>query len=57
MMNSSMSKESLKETVDRTLLKRVANPVEIANTVLFLASDLSSYINGQVLRVDGGLQN
>ncbi|MCL4441920.1 MAG: beta-ketoacyl-ACP reductase [Firmicutes bacterium] len=36
-------------------LKRMADPVEIANAHLFLASDEASYITGQVIFVDGGL--
>jgi len=42
--------------VDSTALKRPADPFEIANVALFLASSLSSFITGQVLRVDGGLR-
>jgi len=36
-------------------LGRVGNPDEVANTVVFLASDMSTYITGQVLGVDGGM--
>jgi 3-oxoacyl-[acyl-carrier protein] reductase len=40
--------------IDRTALKRLGTPEDIANAVLFFASDLSSWITGQVLSVDGG---
>ena len=36
-------------------LKRGGTPEDIANAVIFLASDLSAYITGQVLHVDGGM--
>lgn len=38
-------------------LRRAAQPAELANVALFLASDLSSYVNGQAIAVDGGLSS
>ncbi|MDR1472903.1 MAG: SDR family oxidoreductase [Synergistaceae bacterium] len=46
----------LEETKNSLDLRRVGLPSEIADTALFLASDLSSYITGQTIRVDGGLK-
>ena len=40
---------------DAIPLKRGGSPEDIANTCVFLASDMSSYITGQVFNVDGGM--
>ena len=55
MMIESTPEDALETTLRRTCMKRVGRPEEIANVVLFLSSDLSSYMTGQVLRVDGGM--
>lgn len=54
-MLSSMTEEVINETVMATDSQRAGMPEDIANAALFLASDLSSYITGQILRVDGGM--
>ena len=55
MMKENHQKEMVNDVVSRISLKRIANPEEIANVVLLLSSDLTSYITGQVIRVDGGM--
>ena len=42
--------------IARTPLKRMCQPIEVANTALFLASDEASFINGQVVCCNGGLR-
>lgn len=50
------SKESFRESLmAATPLRRLAEPEDVAGPVLFLASELSSFMTGQVLLVDGGL--
>lgn len=47
-------KEHMEEALRMTPLKRLGRPEEIAETVLFLASDGGGYITGQIIQVDGG---
>lgn len=46
----------LDQFASQTMLGRLAQPEEIANVVLFLASDLSSYVTGTTIQVDGGMR-
>lgn len=54
-MNSDLPKKYLQEEKEKILLKRFAEPEEIADLVLFLASDKARYIDGEVIRIDGGI--
>lgn len=36
-------------------LRRGGKPEDVADVALFLASDLSSYVSGQVIQIDGGM--
>lgn len=54
-MTQVLTEEQRAFFVNNIPLKRVAEPEDIANAVLFLASDEASYITGHVLHVNGGL--
>jgi 3-oxoacyl-[acyl-carrier protein] reductase len=54
LMKSNTKEDVIKKEVEKISLKRIANTKEISSVVLFLASDNSSYINGQNIIVDGG---
>jgi len=48
------NEDYLKEVLDRTPLRRIGQPKEVAAAAAFLAMDVSSYITGQCIAVDGG---
>ena len=54
-MTHQLSEEVRAEWAKAIPLKRGGTPEDVANCVLFLASDLSAYITGQVIQVDGGM--
>ena len=54
-MTGVLSEEVRKGFEARIPLRRGGTPQDVANVALFLASDLSSYVNGQVINVCGGM--
>lgn len=54
-MTDKLPEEVKKEWSEKIPLKRGGTPDDVANTALFLASDLSTYISGQVIQVCGGM--
>lgn len=51
-----MSEDIIEKNLKMSKLKRIGKPEEVANVVAFLCSDLSSYVTGQVINIDGGIR-
>ena len=54
-MTKALPEETLKSFVSLIPMKRGGEPEEVAKVALFLASDLSSYVSGQVIQVNGAM--
>jgi len=54
-MSKELTEEKYAKRLSEITMNRFGKPEEVANTILFLASDLSSYVTGQVIGVDGGI--
>ena len=53
-MAAQMEENASKKMISDSAMKRLAKPEEVARMILFLATDNASFINGQIIRVDGG---
>ena len=54
-MTQALPEEVRKEWMEKIPLRRGGTPEDIADVATFLASDMSSYVSGQVIQVDGGM--
>ena len=54
-MGAKIDEELKNSILSKSIMKRMGRPEEVANVIAFLASDLSSFMTGQIVRVDGGI--
>ncbi len=55
-MNSLVPENVIADHIKGMSIKRMGKSSEVADAILFLASDMSSYMTGQIIRVDGGMR-
>lgn len=54
-MTEDLPEEAMSRQLSRCELKRLGLPEEVANVLVWLASDAASYVTGQTIRIDGGM--
>ena len=54
-MTQMLSEDVRKVLIDKIPMRKYGEPIDIANTVLFLASDMGKYITGETISVNGGM--
>jgi 3-oxoacyl-[acyl-carrier protein] reductase len=54
-MTENLPKEVISGQIQNCAIKRLGDPTEVAETICYLASDLSSFVTGQIIRIDGGI--
>ena len=54
--SGALTEEEFEEQINNIGLRRAGKPEDVANCALYLASDLASYVTGQVIGVDGGMK-
>ena len=56
MMKNSTDQIYLENIIKEIPLRRIGETIDVANLALFLVSDLSKYLTGREIRIDGGLK-
>ena len=56
-MVAALPDKVIEPLINRIPLRRIGEPEDIANAFLFLASDMASYVTGEILSVDGAMRS
>lgn len=56
-MVAALPEQMIKPLINAIPIRRIGEPEDIANAFLFLASDMASYITGEILSVDGAMRS